>query len=339
MKTRRVARNRVCAVVYFALLFVLGLPLSVAAEGLADIKGSYDSLSLEGRRQALSLIAEDSLERLLNVPLVGLRGSEGDLGRVRAHRAWLEASVAPRARLLALYLQQGVDRVVIAELYREGARRSGKTPGRSVVPDSIDGPLAKKWLDRNALDPQSSLAYALGLDGILANSARDKGWTVGSFLGGQASLGGAMLGYEEELALTIATLLQEQPNLHLDSRQVADQVLAATAMGLDRSHDVRVFGEIYSDLEKAPKDRVAFDASVTRVLEANSYIRVTTAYESTSSDIEMTMRHYSHPVLEPFSQNLAAVLIPFVHTDYALPPGIFGGDPKYSRWRGLWLPK
>ncbi len=300
---------------------------------------NYDALSPAERREALAQIAEASFAVFRDVMPTGLRASQVKLERVAHDRDWLEASRDPRARLLALSLRQGIDRVVIVELYRAAAARSGATPGHSVIPKSVDGELAEKLLVANRLDPEKSLARALALDGVCARSTKSQGWQARDFLSGNASFAGVVFGYEKELATTRDTLLTGVPHLALSDAAVADQIFSSTVFTLDRGSDIRIFASIHRDLAKLPKDRAAFDAEVKRALAANPYFHFFTADLAQPQDIELTMREYAHPMRKEFIQNLAPALLPFVHPDYELPEAFLQDDPKFAQWRGLWLPQ
>lgn len=331
-----------CVALAISLFCVGWVPAALAQAAKAsgpDLARSYDSLPKAERRAALTAIAEESFAILIEVMPTGLRKSVRNLERVARYRDWLDASREPRARLLALSLQQGVDRAVIVELYRAAAEKAGSTPGYSVTPNSVDGELAAKRLAANWFDPEAKLDYALALDGICARSAKSQGWRARDFLRGNASLAGVIFGYEKELAATRDTLLSGAPNLALSDAEIADQLLAATVFAIDRGRDVRIFASIHRDLSKLPKDRAEFDAAVKRALAASPYFHLLTADPAQMQDIEFTMRNYAHPARKAFVKNLAPALVPFVSPDYELPADFFHDDPKFAGWRGLWLPQ
>lgn len=318
---------------------VLVQPAYAAKPGALDLSRSYDSLPRAERRAVLSAVAEESFATLINVMPDGLRKSVSKIERVSRYRDWLDASSDPLAHLLALSLQQGIDRAVIVELYRAAAARSGVTPGYSVTPNSVDGELVEKLLAQNWFDPEKKLEYALRLDGVCAHSAKSQGWKAPDFLRGKASFAGVLYGYEQELALTRETLLTGVPNLTLTQAEIADQIFSATTFAIDRGRDVRIFASIHRDLATLPKDRAAFDAAVVSELKARPAIRVLTADPTKTQDIEATMRNYAHPVREEFVKNLAPAFLPFVQPSYELPKEIFQDASQFLRWRGLWLPQ
>lgn len=333
------ARRRVWMGLVLATGILFVQHAHAAKSAVPNLSHSYDSLPRMERRAVLAAIAEESFASLIDVMPTGLRRSVSKIERINRYRHWLDASSDPLAHLLALSLQQGVDRAVIVELYRAAAARSGVVPGYAVTPNSVDGELAAKLLAQNWFDPEGKLEYALGLDGICARSAKSQSWKAADFLRGQASFAGVLYGYEQELALTRETLLTGVPNLTLTQAEIADQIFSATTFAIDRGRDVRIFASIHRDLATLPKDRAAFDAAVVSELKARPAIRVLTADPTKTQDIEATMRNYAHPVREEFVKNLAPAFLPFVQPSYELPQEIFQDDSQFLRWRGLWLPQ
>ncbi len=138
--------------------------------------------------ETLNEIGRMTYEVLLNVPLAGIRKSQKDIEALISLRHALENREGVAERVLALRIQEGIDRTLLFEVFRKAFEFLGKT----VVPPprqqgSLTFEIVFLLLNHNEIERRKHIENIRTLDGIFAKFCRSKNFSIEDFLTGQAA--------------------------------------------------------------------------------------------------------------------------------------------------------
>ena len=135
--------------------------LTPAQNGLPELPADIHAKTPSEQATLLSQISEYSYQVLIEVPEKGLQTQRTALEDIITTRKWLETTLKALFQLLALRLQEGVDRAILNEMYRKEMARHGYPIHTPFQTGSYDSALIENLLNLNKLSGQAAIEYAI----------------------------------------------------------------------------------------------------------------------------------------------------------------------------------
>ncbi len=251
-----------------------------------DIKGKLPAEQAE----LLSQISQFSYQVLIEVPEKGLKTQSSLLNSIITTRKWLETIQLPLFQLLALYLQEGVDRAIVNEMYRKEMSKHGYSIHTPFKTDSFDLALLENLQDLNKISEQKAIKYAVSLDGVIPNFCRQQDYPYEIY-----SEGELLMKVSPEIAKSIETLISTFGMLgQLTEKQMASFLFTQTLLTIDQARNIRLAFEVYQEQKGFPKTSRQLRTFIEAKLPFGETMRrqLSTGYFTTASDVIGTLERY-----------------------------------------------
>jgi len=241
----------------YALIYIILTILPVtgcSSSFLETLPSRVTDLSAQEQATWLNQVAVFTYRALLNVPQQGLRAKRAELEQIIAVRQWLELQRLPLFQLLAIQLQELVDRAIFNELDRADLTNQGLEVFTPLVPNSFDHELLNTLLQANALPEVAWVEYVRTLDGEVINfcnnykTYKNRVFTLTDFLEGiiwgyvpTEKKGSVDPEYTEskEMAAMYSGLQAFTQNW------IGDFLLITTLQAIDAARDTRLVAQLF----------------------------------------------------------------------------------------------
>jgi len=291
----------------FVSLSVSAYPQNELPKLPLDIK---DKSPVE-QSELLDQITQFSYQALIEVPAKGLQAQRTALENIIASRKWLETTRLPLFQLLALRLQEGVDRAILNEMYRKEMTKHGYPVHTPFLPGSFDLPLLENLLKLNELSEQATIEYAISLDGTLSNFCRSQNYPYEIY-----SKGLILRKVSDEIRELAESLLNTYGLVgQMTEKQLADFLLTQTLLAIDKAREVRLAAQVYQEQGGFPKSskqlRTFIDAKLP-LYGDDIKGRLSTGYATTPSHVISTLELYVERRPSYYGYSLTLLLFPLM---------------------------
>jgi len=298
--------SRLAAVVIF-----IGISAYTHAEnGLPELPTDIQAKTPEEQAELLSQISQFSYQELIQVPKKGLQAQRAALEYIITTRKWLETTQHSLFRLLALRLQEGIDRAILNEMYRKEMTRHGYPVHTPFVAGSFQTALIENLLDLNKLSEQAAIEYAISQDGQISNFCRQQNYPDEIY-----STGLLLTKVTTEIRELAQALLNTFGLVgQMTEKQVADWLLTQTLLAIDKARDVRLAADIYQEQGGFPKNSRQLRNLINSKLPLYGAVkgRLSTGYATSPSDVLSTLELYVEKRPSYYGYSLTHLLFPFL---------------------------
>ncbi len=285
---------------------------------LPEIPSDIKEKSSAEQAELMSQISQFSYQVLIDAPKKGLRAQSLLLKNIIATRKQLETVQLPLFQLLALRLQEGVERAIANEMYREDMIKQGFSEYTPVKEGSFDLNLLEHLLSLNELYEQKAIEYTVSLDGVIPNFCRQQNYPYEIY-----SKGLLLTEVSPDITKSVKELLNTFGMLgKLTEKQMADFLFTQTLLAIDQTRNLRLFFEVYKELEDLPKMTKQLDDLIEAKLPFGSKMKgqLSTGHATTAlGDVISLLERYVEKRPGFYGSRLTHLFLPFITNTDVIP--------------------
>ncbi len=236
----------------------------------------------------LNEMARMTYEMLLNVPFAGIHDSQRNIDALIVFRHALEVQGRIAERILALRIQEGIDRMLLFEVYQKTLVQLGRTVLPTHQNNSLVSETVMALLKRNAIDAEKYIKSIRTLDGAFANFCRSKNFSTEDFLTGRVV---------QALPFDMQLLMQDMlsfPGGRLKKGEKGatedDLLFVLTLRVIDQAIDARILCDVF--LSDLPVSRESYLQQIEQRLTLQPNMRVMDGIYNTPDKVDATWSQY-----------------------------------------------
>lgn len=244
---------------------------------------SDSTIAIENR--TLEQIALMTYDVLLNVPLIGLNSSREELEALITLRNTLETHSGVQERLLALRIQEGVDRTIFFEVARRTIYLMKKSVSPPYQDDALQLETVTALLQTNAIAEQEAIQYIRNRDGQFATFCRSKNFSIEDFLTAEA-----VKAFPVDLKSLMRGILSVPGGPLKGARKeipIEDILFVSTLNAIDQAKDIRLVYDLFFD--SSPD---SYREQIDQRLTLHPTIRISNGLPNTADSVVTTIEKY-----------------------------------------------
>lgn len=327
--------NRIC---FSIVLVSIILPVSLHAEEylstIQALTAQVSDASVPVENKILEEIALSTYEVLVNIPFVGVQNSQTEIEGLIVLKRKLMAHTGVLERLLAIRMQEAIDRALFFETTRRAVHLMGTTVTPPYISNSLVPETVTALLEKNVIAEREQIQYIRNLHGKFAQFCRSKNFSVEDLLNGNA-----VRAFPPDLKTSMEKMqtVLDIMTWKMDKKTIEDVFFVFILATIDQAKDIRIVCDIYL-YDSLPTSWETFRTQIDQRLALAPYIRVSNGLNSTANDVYTTADKYFGKREEDYPMMLTMLFLPYLSNTEPVITKINDVLFKYTGERGKFDP-